>query len=221
MSLRIDPCPLILSKSSRDGAIKGSVTLVNTDSRTLLFQLSFNSEDFCAISPACGELEPGATRQLTLFVESTDSDSLEFTVKFVRVAPGTTQAQITELMMREAEWTDFTTGKIRFSSHVEDVMRSVRSALGPRSHVSVDEAIQKQQASDLEEEQISLLEESLRQKQATHAELQSKVEKLNERLKTQSQLLENLQNQPDIQGGFSLIAFLVFLVALFVRFVFK
>ena len=220
MSLRIDPNPLKLKKSSRDGSIKGSVRLINTYSRNALFQLSFDSDEFCAISPACGELEAGAERPLSLFIEATDEDSLEFTVKFVCVEPGTSQEQITDLMMREAEWTDSVTGKIQFTSHVEDVMQSVKSAL-KGNRVPVEQAILKSQSRDLDEEQIALMEESLRKKEATRDELRNKVEELTGRVAKQKKRLEELKNKPDFTGQFALIALLMFLFALFVRVVFK
>lgn len=223
-ALLISPNPVSVSRATDSAIIKGTVTMKNSGSRAIVFKLAFDSDDFCAISPACGELIPGAEQQLSLLIENTGNvrDVLEYSVRFVSAELGASQEDIQRLMMmNDHEWREQVVGRIHFSSHAEDAMLKWKASLKPRRKVDVDEVIERAPSMDIGEEQIKALEKSIAEKEQTEKGLRAQLHERMETLKKETALLATLRAQPDVRLGLATIALIMLLVAVLWRALFK
>lgn len=219
----LEPNPLTVSRVSRDGVLKGSVVMKNTGEKMVKFQLDFDHEEFSRISPACGELEAGATIPLTLLMEEADpnKDGLSFAVKCATVEPDATQEQIIEIMMHMDDWKTCAVGQIRFATHAEEAMRSVKSAFKKAKKVTVEDAIKRSTSRDLDEEKLMAVQKSITEKEEMKRNLQQKLDTLTESYNEQWKLLQSLRDKPDISSNFAFVALLVLVVAIVKQMLFK
>ncbi|OHT12333.1 hypothetical protein TRFO_17925 [Tritrichomonas foetus] len=218
--LILEPNPLILSKTGRIHN-KGTIELKNISKQTILFQLSFDPDVFCGISPACGELDKMASRSLTFLLEDTNRDlnELTFTIKYFIVPPDSTPDQITDIMMNQNSWKDTITATIKFSSHAEDAMKSVSSAFKTRN--SLKKAIAREENNNLDEEERAMLERKIGDKEAQKAQLERKVESLRQQLEKKNEESVKFARNPTVEYNLVYIGIIILLLAILKRKIFN
>ena len=122
-ALVLEPNPTIISKTG-PVSNKGTASLKNRSDQLVLFQVFFDPELFSGISPACGELEPGALRTLSFFFGDVSQkiNEISFTVKYC-IVPKYSSNKVADMMLNSASWNDSLIGKIHFSSHAAHTIK--------------------------------------------------------------------------------------------------
>ena len=218
-SLFLVPNPILLSKNAQNGN-KGNVKLKSSENK-VLFQLSFDPEIFCGISPACGELESHSSRTLTFHLEETNVERSEisFIIKYCVIQPNTPPEKITEMMLDSAVMNESLTAVIKFSSHAEDAMKSISSAFKKKK--SLKEAIKNDESRNIELEEIAMLEKKIAEKEQEKEELENKVKNIKVELELKENESKKLAMNPTFVNSFAYIGWIIFIFAILKRLLFK
>lgn len=186
----------------------------------ILFKLSFDPEYFCGISPACGEIEPGNSRQLKFTLEEAiQQEEVSFLVKFISLASETSPDTIADLMMNQSQWKDTIKSVIKFSTHAEDALAKFLSMRKNRS--TLNEAIERQENQNLLEEQKVMLERKISEKQEQKIQLQSQVEHLIKQRDQQLEQIKILKAQSEKPNIVIIFGFLFFALVFLLKHLFQ
>lgn len=217
-SLILEPNPTIISKTG-PVSNKGTASLKNRSNQLILFQVFFDPEVFSGISPACGELEPGASRTLSFFFEdvSQNLNEISFNVKYTLV-PKNSSDKIADMMLNSSSWENSLTGSIHFSSHAEDAMKSISSSF--KSKQSLKKAIERGEASNMKRQHLEMLEKKISEKEATLIQLQNKVQSLQQLLDQKKEESKKLNIDNTLQYNFIYFGFIVLFLAILKRWLF-
>ena len=216
MSLILEPNPTILS---RTGHIhnNGVITAKLTGAKKCLFSLEFDTEIFCGISPACGQIESGQTQKFRFSFEDTTrgDEELSFLIRFVCIELDTSPEKVSELMASPKEWPSYEKAVIKFSSHAEDALKAV--AFSIKSKPSLTQVISRSESRDIDAEQREMLERKVVEKKAQREQLKRKIKALHSQIEDETKRLNNLVQKPDSESRLIYFGFILIIFALFLK----
>ena len=125
--------------------------------------------------------------------------------------------------MHMEDWETFVVGQIRFATHAEEAMRSVKTAFKKKkvAAVTVEDAIKRSTLRDLDEEKLVAMQKSITEKEEMKMNLQEKLDNLTESYNKQWKLLQSLRDKPDISSNFAFVALIVLVIAILKQMLFK
>lgn len=216
MSLIIEPNPTVIS---RTGHIHntGTVTAKYTGQNKCLFSLEFDTEIFCSISPACGEIEGGKSREFKFSFEDTirGNEELSFLIRYVSVENDANPDMEARLMSAPKEWQNSEKAVIKFSSHAEDALKAV--AFSIKSKPSLAQVISRSESRDIDAEQREMLERKIVEKRAQREQLKRKVKNFHTMISDEEKSLKELMEKPNTESQMIYFGFFLVVFALFVK----
>ena len=216
MILSVEPNPVIVSKTGHIHN-NGTVDIKNNGSNKCIFSVEFNTEIFCGISPACGELIPGESRTLKFSFEDTirDNEELSFLVRFTSVSP-TEVTNLAEIVALSKTWPNMVKCLIKFSTHAEDALRSV--AFSIKSKPSLSQVLQRSERRDIDGEQREMLQRKIIEKKNQRNQLTTKIRNLEREIAREKANLQVLTSKADSNPHFVLIGIVLLIVAFIVKY---
>lgn len=214
--LTIEPNPVIVS---RTGHIhnNGTVDIKNNGQNKNIFSVEFDTEIFCGISPAVGELVPGESRTLKFSFEDTirENEELSFIVRYTSVSPNE-KTDISEIIATSKNWPNTVKCVIKFSSHAEDALRSIAAVT--KSKPTVQQVQARSQSRDISKEQLDMLKRKLNEKKNYNQQLKTKKTNLEKEIKQQQAQLKVLQSRTDSNPPYIFIGLALLLAAMFLKY---
>jgi len=209
----IDPNPLILSRTGRVHN-RGTIGIRNKGYQKCLFNILFDPEIFCRISPAAGEILPNSSKDLQFYFEDTTKgdEELSFLIRYTFVP------NVSEDSPNVPNPNDFKSSikaTIRFSSHAEDALKSISSSLKVKP--SLNKAISHVEQRDILSEQREMYERKISSKNEQQQQLLQRIEILERNISHQKDEISELSKKPDTQNQLITVSLIVFFMSLLIR----
>lgn len=193
--------------------------LKNESEQLLLYQIEFDPDIFCSISPACGEIEPKSLQKFNFTFENTcvNGNDLTFSAKYVYVPSDIDSESKTSIRINNQNWQMSATATISFSSHAENVINDISNIYINRPSFSRAIAeTEKKKAND--NIKYEMIKRKLNEKKVQKDQLQKRYQSLSRQVNEMNEKIKKTKTTPNKEKKLFYIAIIIFILSIIIHF---